>query len=170
MSAEGTFQRNPLSSPKPGDPQYNRFKYYSALKTGYKQTNPKESGFLTVPKHVIENDYYVLPNPLTSTEPGAKQKSITTIFTCWNTMIGSGIVSLPWTINNSGILLGIIICIIGVAISYRTCILIIRTAGNDNEWFDTLYKYWGPAGRNTGLVSTALIMIAAVCAYFIIMT
>lgn len=85
-------------------------------------------------------------------------------------MIGSGIVSLPWTINNSGILLGIIICIIGVAISYRTCILIIRTAGNDAEWFDTLYKYWGHAGRNTGLVSTALIMIAAVCAYFIIMT
>ena len=103
-------------------------------------------------------------------EPGAKQKSITTIFTCWNTMIGSGIVSLPWTIQNSGIVLGTIICVIGVAISYRTCILIIRTAGNDTEWFDTLYKYWGTWGRNTGLVSTSLIMIAAVCAYFIIMS
>lgn len=85
-------------------------------------------------------------------------------------MIGSGIVSLPWTIQNSGIVLGIIICLIGVLISYRTCILIIRTAGNDNEYFDTLYKYWGPLGKNLGLISTLLIMIAAVCAYFIIMS
>ena len=85
-------------------------------------------------------------------------------------MIGSGIVSLPWTFQNSGFVLGLIICIVGVCISYRTCILMIRTAGNDEEFFDTLYKYWGRWAYYSGLLSTLFIMIAAVCAYFIIMS
>lgn len=85
-------------------------------------------------------------------------------------MVGSGIVSLPWTFNNSGFLLGIIICLIGVIISFRTCILMIRTAGNDAEFFDTLLKYWGKPAYYSGLISTLLIIVAAVCAYFIIMS
>lgn len=66
--------------------------------------------------------------------------------------------------------MGIIICLIGVAISYRTCILIIRTAGNDPEFFDTLHKYWGKWAYYAGLISTLFIITAAVCAYFIIMS
>ena len=85
-------------------------------------------------------------------------------------MIGSGIVSLPWTFNNSGFLLGMIICIIGVAISYRTCVLMIRTAGNDDSYFDTLRKYWGRWAQYLGLIATLSIFFAAVCAYFIIMS
>lgn len=85
-------------------------------------------------------------------------------------MIGSGIVALPWTFGQSGFLLGLIICLIGLAISYRTCILMIRSAGNDNEYFDTLYKYWGKWAYYAGFLSTLLIMIAAVCAYFVILS
>jgi amino acid permease len=82
-------------------------------------------------------------------------------------MVGSGIVSLPWTFGESGFLLGLIICIIGLIVSYRTCILMIRVAGNDNEYFDTLYKYWGKWAYYCGFISTLLIMTAAVTSYFI---
>ena len=82
-------------------------------------------------------------------------------------MVGSGIVSLPWTFQESGFLLGLIICLVGLVASYRTCILMIRCAGNDNEYFDTLYKYWGKWAYYLGFISTLLIMIAAVTAYFI---
>lgn len=85
-------------------------------------------------------------------------------------MIGSGIVALPWTFGQSGFLLGLIICVIGLAISYRTCILMIRAAGNDPEYFDTLYKYWGKWAYYLGFISTLLIMVAAVCAYFVILS
>lgn len=43
----------------------------------------------------------------------------------------------------------------------------IRVAGNDKEYFDTLYKYWGKWAYYCGFISTLLIMIAAVTAYFI---
>ena len=85
-------------------------------------------------------------------------------------MVGSGLVSLPWTFNNSGILLGIIICIVGVIICYRTTVLIIRVTGKDDEYFQSLYKYWGSFAYYLGIISTLLIIIAAVCAYFIIMS
>ena len=43
----------------------------------------------------------------------------------------------------------------------------IRCAGNDKEYFDTLYKYWGKWAYYCGFISTLLIMVAAVAAYFI---
>ena len=125
---------------------------------------------MRIPKHVAEPFGYFIPQPFKETEEakdGKKQSSITTIFTCWNTMVGSGIVALPWTFRESGFLLGLIICFIGLIISYRTCILIIRLAGNDNEYFDTLYKYWGKWASFCGYISTVLIIIAAVTSYFI---
>jgi hypothetical protein len=43
----------------------------------------------------------------------------------------------------------------------------IRVAGNDKEYFDTLYKYWGRWAYYCGFISTLLIMVAAVTSYFI---
>jgi hypothetical protein len=43
----------------------------------------------------------------------------------------------------------------------------IRVAGNDKEYFETLYKYWGRWAYYCGFISTLLIMVAAVTAYFI---
>ena len=123
-----------------------------------------------MPKHVIEPLLYYVQMPfrnIEETEQGKKQSSLTTVFTCWNTMVGSGIVSLPWTFQESGFVLGLIICMVGLGVSYRTCILMIRVAGNDKEYFDTLYKYWGKWAYYCGFISTLLIMVAAVTAYFI---
>ena len=168
--------RAPLMA-SPGDLSYNRLRYYSALRTGFQQLNPKEKDdFFLVPGHAVVNPMNLIVHvPLQQKSDGRqeapkKQSSITTIFTCWNTMIGSGIVALPWTFGQSGFLLGLIICVIGLIISYRTCILMIRSAGNDPEYFDTLYKYWGKWAYYLGFISTLLIMVAAVCAYFVILS
>jgi len=61
-----------LMSPKRDHPQYNRLKYYSALKTGYdhlieKETDangneiPKDPEFLRVPSHVMEENLFMIP-------------------------------------------------------------------------------------------------------------
>ncbi len=48
----------------PKNPQYNRMKFYSALKTGYQQLNPEvKAGFLKAPKN-LENPYkYYVMSP-----------------------------------------------------------------------------------------------------------
>jgi hypothetical protein len=50
------IDRPAMLSPR-GHKDYNRMKYYSALKTGYKHLNKEE--FLKVPKHVIDDTLYV---------------------------------------------------------------------------------------------------------------
>ena len=85
-------------------------------------------------------------------------------------MVGSGIVTLPWAFGQSGFLLGLVISLVGLFISFRTTILMIRAAGNDKEYFDTLYKYWGKWAYYSGHISTLLIILAAITAYFIILS
>jgi len=59
-------------SPKRHHPQYNRLKYYSALKTGYdhlieKVTDangnevPRDPAFLLAPSHLMEENQFMIP-------------------------------------------------------------------------------------------------------------
>jgi len=75
--------------------------------------------------------------------PGQKQSSMIIIFSCWKTMIGSAVVSLPWAFQQSGLLLGLIISFTSFFISFYTCKLIIDATGDDNDYSDTLHKYYG---------------------------
>ena len=47
-------ERSPFIS-SPGMRDYNRMKYYSALRTGYKQLNKESVGFLQVPEHIANS-------------------------------------------------------------------------------------------------------------------
>ena len=93
-----------------------------------------------------------------------------TIFTIWNTMVGSGLVAFPNTFESSGFVLGIIVSTIGYIISTRTCILIVKTAGNDKDYFETLTKYWGKWAYYAASIATWLIILAALTSYIIIMS
>jgi amino acid permease len=45
----------------------------------------------------------------TESETGEKRKngSMTVIFSVWNTMVGTGMLTIPWAYSNTGLLLGI---------------------------------------------------------------
>mmetsp|Transcript_38590 Transcript_38590/g.36940 ORF Transcript_38590/g.36940 Transcript_38590/m.36940 type:complete len:117 (+) Transcript_38590:297-647(+) len=85
-------------------------------------------------------------------------------------MMGSGLVSMPHAFESAGFLLGLIICIIGGICCCRTCILVIRTVGDDPDYQTTLFKYWGKWGYYLGGLATLLICVAAVCSFFIILS
>ena len=53
--------RQPILA-SPAHKDYNRLKYYSALKTGYKHMGAKES-FLNIPHHTIDEDLFLLHFP-----------------------------------------------------------------------------------------------------------
>ena len=121
--------REPLAA-SPLRQDYNRLKYYSALRTGYRHLGKEaKDSFLSTPHHVINPDLFVMH--LGKSEDG-KQSSLTTILSTWNTMVGSSVLALPWAYSQSGFLLGLLLSFGGFMISYYTCALILKTAKNDD--------------------------------------
>lgn len=46
----------------------------------------------------------------------------------------------------------------------------MSAAGDDEDYFDTLYKYFGKPGWYIGIISTGLLTLGAACVIFVIMT
>ena len=95
--------------------------------------------------HVVDNNLFLLHNPFTQVgqEQGAKASSTVIVFSCWKTMMGSAVVSMPWAIQQSGLMLGLIICFTSFLISFYTCYLIVDMTGEDADFSDTARKYYG---------------------------
>lgn len=98
-----------------------------------------------------------------------KQSSIATIFSFWNTMIGSGILTLPWTFYHSGMVLGTIICFLSYLASLRTCHLIHIITEPRDDFYDTMKRYWGKGGYYMASIGTLIIILSSMIAYFLIM-
>ena len=75
--------------------------------------------------------------------PEEKNSSIIVIFSTWKTMVGTCVATLPWAFQQSGLLLGLILCFTSFLISFYTCKLIIDMAGNDPDYSVTLKKFYG---------------------------
>ena len=99
--------------------------------------------YLCALTHEVEDDCFVFPLPLMLKEPGEKQNSFVIIFSCWNTMIGTVIVALPWAYQQAGIAMGCLITFTSFFVSFYTCYLIIDCTGQDADFCVTLKKYYG---------------------------
>ena len=84
-------------------------------------------------------------------------------------MIGTAVATLPWTFQQSGLLLGLILCFTSFLISFYTCKLIIDMAGNDSDYSDTLKKFYGKFGYYAGLIAPAILILGAVACFFVTM-
>jgi len=58
---------------------------------------------------------------------------------------------------------------LGCVISCYTCLLIIDVTGEDNEFMDALYKYFGKKGWYAGLISTTCVVCGAYIVMFVIL-
>ena len=100
-----------------------------------------------------------------------KVKSIYTILSIWNTMMGSTLISMPYFISQAGIIPSIIILFIYGLISFYTARIVVKTGGKDNDYADTVYRYFGKGG-NIGKVLQIIfnlsINIGATFIYFVI--
>ena len=72
-----------------------------------------------------------------------KSSSFSIILSCWNTMVGSAVVSLPWAFQSSGMALGVMVAFVSFVVSFYTCALILETAKHDDDYIFTLKKYFG---------------------------
>ncbi|KAL5250099.1 hypothetical protein ACHWQZ_G015982 [Mnemiopsis leidyi] len=88
---------------------------------------------MVVPDHVIPPEFFTIV-PM---ERGEKQSSIVTIFSLWNTMLGTSLLCMPAAMLNAGLILG---CLIVFGVGLVTCYTAIITVQvtMDIQLLDTL--------------------------------
>ncbi|XP_014672119.1 PREDICTED: sodium-coupled neutral amino acid transporter 9 homolog isoform X3 [Priapulus caudatus] len=96
----------------------SRYRYYSKL-------TPPSDKTLVIPSHIIPAQYYsLLPIPALTK---GKQGSIVLIFSVWNTMMGTSILSMPWALHQAGFLFGLFLMLFMAAISLYTCYRVLKS-------------------------------------------
>jgi hypothetical protein len=78
-----------------------RKRYYESIK----QKGDFSETFIQPPAHWLTSDLFVINQNFNESDGEPKKnKSWVTILSVWNTMIGSGIVSIPYYSKNAGII------------------------------------------------------------------
>ena len=107
-----------------------------------------------------------------------KVNSISTIFSIGNSMIGSGIMTLPYNVYKTGIIPAIILNIIYDLISFYTCKIYVDYGTKDSDFSKTVeryfYKFFGKAiskiGRTIQIFFTTFMASGGYIIYFILMS
>ena len=141
---------------RPAGRDLSRFKYYNAIKTGFKHMEENEGTSLLdqsemtglgqsqdAPTHVVDDECFVIPLPLMLREAGQLQNSYVMVLSICHTMIGTAVVCLPWAFQQSGVVLGVIICFSSYMVSFYTTKLIVDTTGKDADFCITTKRYFG---------------------------
>ena len=85
-----------------------------------------------------------------------KNSSIQTIFSIWNTMIGSTTVSVPFNVYYAGIIPAIFLGLLYGFVCYFTCSVIVRLGEKQNDFAVIVYNYllygFGKKAANVGKI------------------
>ena len=71
-----------------------------------------------------------------------KISSFQTVFSVWNSMMGSSIISLPYNVYKAGIIPTVIIGILYGYINYLTCAVVVRLGKKESEFSKVVYNYF----------------------------
>ena len=74
--------------------------------------------------------------------------------------------TLPWAFSNAGLVLGSLIILVCFLMSYYTCYIIINLGKHDDDFTETLFRYFGNIGWNSGILSTIVILTVPLMIYF----
>ncbi|OQR83241.1 hypothetical protein ACHHYP_14930 [Achlya hypogyna] len=172
-------QRVPWEPPR-SDPMHSKMNYFRRLQQDWVRVSPptKPMSPLTSypPSHILPPAVFVRGDAKevafhTTYDPPrvVYQSAWSTIFSIWNTMIGSTLVALPYGFSCSGILLGIGIVILMGVICCHTCHLVVAY-GKDFKDFGELTQYH--FGRRVQLMATGVslfVLVGACIAYHVLM-
>lgn len=81
-------------------------------------------------------------------------------------MVGSGLIFIPWAFNEAGILLGIILTLLAFSISFTTQYFVMKSAGNDSDYTETLKKTFGIRGWQAGMTLFIFMLSIPIILYF----
>ena len=95
-----------------------------------------------------------------------KHGPLTNIFSCWNSMVGTGLVTIPWAYAHTGIILGVILTFISFSTSFTTQYFVMKTAGKDSDYTETLKKTFGKRGWYIGMILFIFMLFIPIIIYF----
>lgn len=89
------------------------------------------------------------------------------IFNLCKSAIGVGILSLPYSMRNAGLILGLVLLAFGSATTTCTLYFLGRIAAHTDlgDYFDVGREAFGSVGEITGLIATALYLFGALIGY-----
>ena len=81
-------------------------------------------------------------------------------------MVGTGLVTIPWAYSKSGLLLGLILTVVAFSVSMTTQYFIMKTAGTDLDYTETLRKTFGKRGYYGGMITFIIMLTIPIILYF----
>ncbi|KDR15632.1 sodium-coupled neutral amino acid transporter 9-like [Zootermopsis nevadensis] len=150
---------------------YNRFQYYSKLRT-----YALDDSALVIPNHVLPFTYFVPYISGSESKGDGKQGSLVTIFAVWNTIMGSSLLTMPWGVQNSGLLMGIVTIVMmgGLCLSTTHKILQVQMrhgkANSDGEVAELATLLLGRWAGYIAKLFSLLVLLGAVIVYWVLMS
>lgn len=80
----------------------------------------KSDDFLKIPVHIIDQNLMITRVPGDTDQSTGKHGSLTTIFSVWNAMVGTGLLTIPWAYSEAGLLLGVLLTLVAFLLSFMT--------------------------------------------------
>ncbi|KAL3869211.1 hypothetical protein ACJMK2_041921 [Sinanodonta woodiana] len=143
----------------------SRYKYYNRLA-------PHEESPLQMPDHVVPVIFHV-SNPLSAF---GQQNSFITVFSLWNTMMGTSLLSMPWAIKQAGFINGIVLLIVMAGLMFYTSYRILKCVegqtldGQLVEFSDVCRRYLGRCAEGVAVLSSLLVLLGGIIIYWILMS
>ncbi|KAK2157177.1 hypothetical protein LSH36_196g03032 [Paralvinella palmiformis] len=147
----------------------NRLNYYSRL-------DPRRNSTLIMPNHVVPSEYFLV---IPFRQDGGKQSSLVTIFSIWNTMVGTSILSMPWALEQAGFACGISLMCLMAAITLYTAYRVMKSPelagvhchGDSGVEFSDIAKiYLGKWGEYTSVIFSLITLLGAAIVYWVLMS
>ncbi|KAF5406147.1 Sodium-coupled neutral amino acid transporter 9 [Paragonimus heterotremus] len=110
-----------------------------------------------------------------------KQNSIVTIFSIWNTMMGTSILAMPWALSQAGFSFGIVLILFVAGIACYTAYLAVQSTEDlrfirnlpKNTYLDlsdTCEYYFGKPGWIVALIFSQISLIGATIVYYVLLS
>lgn len=122
------------------------------------------------PTTVVNESEPLLPPKTSEDTPPKYHSSFLTIFSVWNTMMGSALLSLPWGFSISGIAGGLIVVAAMGLTCWYTAMLVMRNGKGSSDFIDACSEYLGWPGKYLAWAGSVLVLIGACIIYFILMS
>ncbi|XP_078573678.1 neutral amino acid transporter 9-like isoform X2 [Branchiostoma floridae x Branchiostoma japonicum] len=145
---------------------YNRYRYYSRLA-------PPDDHRMRIPDHIVPASLFY---PAMFVDRSQKQGSLITIFSIWNTMMGTSLLSMPWALGKAGFVLGLVIMVVMAGLTLYTCYRVIKSVegvdqeGEVLEFSDVCRHYLGRWGEGCSVFFSLSALMGAMIVYWVLMT
>ncbi|XP_071838469.1 neutral amino acid transporter 9-like isoform X1 [Apostichopus japonicus] len=150
---------------------YSRYRYYSKL--GHHQDST-----LAIPDHVLPSYIFTVNVPFQSAirDSEGKQNSLVTIFSIWNTMMGTSLLSIPWAIHQAGLAMGLFLLVAMAGITLYTCYRVVQSISKEAgsagmmEFSDVCRSYLGRWGEIISIIFSLIALFGAMIVYWVLMS